>query len=232
MPAKRPTAKTHAPSPVHEHVSKSIQQLISQLERRWNGLCVQCCLALNWPLSLENLGAVKASLLLIYVRQFPVASPGGTKESPPEAWSTFAQKVLADLRRDSARILMNTKWSWMNCRQSSLTRRIYANRRTRQRLRQRSSRGWLSTVRSAWLSSILSVLLRLAATRTRVKTWAWFSPTANSFIAVLARSLFSYTTQEKIQLEVHEVGRGFGRRLIPKSRSLDKATTALPASRR
>jgi hypothetical protein len=118
--------------------SLSIQQRISQAERLWNGLCVECCLALSWPLSLENLGAVKVSLLSTCALQLRAALNGGRTEQLKAEWSTFAQKALADLRRDSGRMLMNTEWSWLNCLQSSLTRRIYSNRRMRQRSLKRS----------------------------------------------------------------------------------------------
>jgi hypothetical protein len=117
--------------------SLSIQQRISQAERLWNGLCVECCLALSWPLSLENLGAVKVSLLSTCAQQLRAALNGGKTEQLKAEWSTFAQKALADLRRDSGRMLMNTEWSWANCLQSSLTRRIYSNRR---KLRRSSTR--------------------------------------------------------------------------------------------
>ena len=130
------------PSPIDQHVSQSVQQASSQVERRWNGLCVASCLALNWPLSLENLGAVKASLLWIYVQPSRAGFSGAPTGSSEEEWSTFAQKVLAVLKRDSARMLMNTRWSWLNFLQSSLTRRIYANRRTRQLSHTRSSGGY------------------------------------------------------------------------------------------
>jgi hypothetical protein len=126
---------------VQKHVSQSIQQSRSAVGRRWTGLCVACCLALNWPLSMENLGAVKVSLLSIYAQRLRAAF-NGEPVAPSEAeWSTFAQKALADLKRDSARMLVGTRWGWLNFLQSSLTRRIYSSRRTLQRSRRPSSTG-------------------------------------------------------------------------------------------
>ena len=115
---------------VKQSVSQSGQRLSLVAARQWTGLCVASCLALNWPLSMENLGAVKASLLSTYVRRSRSGSSGAPSERPKDEWSTFAQKVLADLRRDSKRTLMGTRWSWLNFLQSSLTRRIYSTRRT------------------------------------------------------------------------------------------------------
>ena len=126
---------------VQKHVSQSIAQATSVLERRWNGLCVASCLELSWSLSMENLGAVKASLLSIYAQQSPVGSNGERAALSEAEWSMFARKVLADLRRDSKRMLMQTRWSWLNFLQSSLTRRIYWNRKMRQRSLSRSSVG-------------------------------------------------------------------------------------------
>ena len=126
---------------VQQHVSASIQQQISQAARQWSGLCVASCLALNWPLSTENLGAVRASLLSTWQRQSSEGWNGAQNAPSKGAWSMFAQKVLADLKRDSARMLMQTRWSWLNCLQSSLTRRIYSTRRTLPRSRKPSLNG-------------------------------------------------------------------------------------------
>ena len=127
--------------PIQEHVSRSIQQSRLDLDRQWNGLCVACCLALKWQLSMENLGAVKASLLSMYAQQSQGALSGGASEPRRVEWSTFAQKVLADSKRDSERMVAGTRWSWLNFRQSSLTRRIYSTRRTLLRSRKRSLTG-------------------------------------------------------------------------------------------
>jgi hypothetical protein len=126
---------------LREAVSRSLLQANLEAERRWNGLCVECCLALSWPLSLENLGAVKVSLLSIYAQPSHAVLRGASGEQFAAAWSTFAQKVLADLRRDSKRMLMQTRWSWLNFLQSSLTRLIYSNRRMRQLSRRQWSNG-------------------------------------------------------------------------------------------
>lgn len=127
---------------IKKAVSESIQPSNSPMDRLWNGLCVACCLALNWPLSLENLGAVKASLLSIYARQLrAISEPGDPGAFQGVEWSTFAPKAVEDLRRDSKRMLMRTPLSWLNFRQSSLTRRIYSNRRKQQRLRKRLLNG-------------------------------------------------------------------------------------------
>ena len=123
---------------IQQHVSKSLAQASSDRVRRWNGLCVASCLALNWPLSLENLGAVKASLLSTYAEQLRAELSGAASELGAGEWSTFAQKVQAVLRRDSVRMLMGTRWNWLNFLQSSLTRRIYSTRRTLLRSRTRS----------------------------------------------------------------------------------------------
>lgn len=123
-------------------VSKSIQQSSSPMDRLWTGLSVDCCLALKWPLSLENLGAVKLSLLSIYARQLrAVSNPGEKGAFQAVEWSTFARKVVTDLRRDSGRMLMQTRFPFLNFRQSSLTRQIYSNRRKQQRLRKRLLNG-------------------------------------------------------------------------------------------
>lgn len=122
-------------------VSESLAQSASDQDRRWIGLCVACCLALNWPLSTENLGAVKASLLSIYALRLRAALSGAASESHEAEWYMFAQRVVEDSKRDSARMLMGTRWSWLNFRQSSLTRRIYSTRRTLQRSQKRSSTG-------------------------------------------------------------------------------------------
>lgn len=126
---------------IRQHVSASLAQASSERVRRWSGLCVACCLALNWPLSMENLGAVKASLLSTYAARFPGALTGAESVRAEGEWSTFARKALADLKRDSARMLVSTRWSWLNFRLSSLTRRIYSTRRMLQRSRKRSSSG-------------------------------------------------------------------------------------------
>lgn len=118
---------------IQQHVSQSIQREISQAARQWSGLCVACCLALNLPLSMENLGVVKHSLLSIYAQQSPGGSNGAPSAPLRGEWSTFAQKVVQDLKRDSARMLAGTRWSWLNFRQSSLTRRIFSRLRTLQR---------------------------------------------------------------------------------------------------
>lgn len=141
---------------VAQAVSRSLQQANSLAERRWNGLCVTCCLALNWPLSSVNLGSAKASLLSTYVRQSLAASSGVKTESLKAEWSTFAQKAVADLKRDSARMLMNTRWSWANPLQSSLTRQIYSNRR----MRQLSS----TPSRSILVQKLLRLILRVKVT--------------------------------------------------------------------
>lgn len=122
-------------------VSRSLAQLSSAQDRRWIGLCVESCHALNWPLSLENLGAVKASLLSIYALRLRAALAGGESESHAAEWYMFAQKAQADLSRDSKRMLMQTEWSWLNCLQSSLTRRIYSNRRKLQKSQNQSFNG-------------------------------------------------------------------------------------------
>jgi len=122
-------------------VSKSIQQQTSEQDRRWIGLCVACCLALSWPLSMENLGAVKVSLLSIYALRLRAALNGAESESQQAEWYMFAQKAQEDLKRDSKRMLMGTEWSWLNFLQSSLTRRIYLNRRKLRRSRPQSQTG-------------------------------------------------------------------------------------------
>lgn len=217
---------------VQQHVSSSIRQATSALERRWNGLCVASCLALNWPLSLENLGAVKASLLSTYARQSLEALNGGSAGQSEEAWSTFARKVHEVLRRDSGRTLMRTRLSWLNCRQSSLTRLIYSNRRMRQRSRTRSPSGLRRRAMSVWWSSILSVRRHLEEMRTAAKISGWFSPTASSFTDRLARWWSSYTTAVKMRHVVLVDGQGCERPLMPRSRSCETGTTVPPTSPR
>lgn len=126
---------------IDQYVSKSIRQANSVQARQWTGLCVACCLALNWPLSMVNLGAVKASLLWTYAQPSRVASSGDPDARQKDAWSTFAQKVLQDLKRDSKRMLVGTRFNFLNCLQSSLTRRIYSTRKTLLRSRKQSSIG-------------------------------------------------------------------------------------------
>ena len=127
--------------PIQQHVSASLKQSTSVLARQWSGLCVASCLALNWPLSTENLGAVKASLLSTYARLSKEASSGGPAAHAAAEWSTFARRVLADLKRDSGRTLMGTRWNWLNFLQSSLTRQIFSTRRTLLRSQKLSSSG-------------------------------------------------------------------------------------------
>lgn len=165
---------------LRQAVSQSLQQANFQAERRWNGLCVSCCLALNLPLSLENLGAVKASLLLTFAQQSREASSGETTASLEAVWSTFAQKALADLKRDSGRMSVRMGWTWGNVLLSSLTRLIYLNQRMRQRSRVRSSTGSRRLGRSMRLSSILSARLLLEEMKTLVRTWVSSSATASS----------------------------------------------------
>ena len=128
-------------SPISQHVSSSIAQATSVAARQWTGLCVASCLALNWPLSMENLAAVKASLLSTFAAQSPAGLSGVLAAPSGAEWSTFAQKVVADLKRDSGRMLVGTRLSWLNFLQSSLTRRIYSTRKTLQRSRIRSFNG-------------------------------------------------------------------------------------------
>ena len=119
---------------VKQSVSQSAQQLTSAAARQWTGLCLACCLALNLPLSMENLGAVKASLLLTFARQSRAGWFGGIRNRSRVEWSTFAPKALADSKRDSARMLVGTKWSSLNFLQSSLTRQIFLRLKTRRPL--------------------------------------------------------------------------------------------------
>lgn len=123
-------------------VSQSIRQTSSPMDRLWNGLCVACCLALNWQLSSVNLGAVKASLLSTYAQQLRgISKPGEPNAFQMVEWSTFAPKVVEGLRLDSKRMLMRTPFHFLNFRQSSLTRLIYSNRRKQQRFARRLSNG-------------------------------------------------------------------------------------------
>lgn len=126
---------------IQKHVSASIQQASSVAARQWSGLCVACCLALNWQLSTESLAAVKHSLLSTWQQQSAEGFNGALSAPSKAEWSTFAQKVLADLKRDSGRMLVGTRWSWLNFRLSSLTRRIYSTRRMLQRSRAQSLTG-------------------------------------------------------------------------------------------
>lgn len=121
--------------------SPSTRPSTSVADRQWVGLCVACCLALNWPLSTANLGAVKVSLLLTFALQSPAVSSGGPDPQQRDEWFTFAQKALAVLKRDSARMLVGTRLTWLNFLQSSLTRQIYANRRMLLRSQKRSLTG-------------------------------------------------------------------------------------------
>src|SRR5579871_889456 len=218
--------------PVAAAVSQSLQQANFQVERRWNGLCVSCFLALNWPLSLENLGAVKASLLLTYVRQSPAGLSGGLIAPSEAEWSTFARKVLGDLKRDSERMLMSTKWSWLNCRQSSLTRLIYLNRRMRQRSRSPSSRGLRSRVRSTLLSLTLLVRRHLVVMRTAARTWGSSYRIASSSTKRPAPSSSSSTTAERTRLAVPVGGQGYGQQLMRRSKSSAMGITGSRTSRR
>lgn len=129
-------------NPIQQAVSESIRQTNLPMDRLWTGLCVACCHALNWPLSLENLGAVKHSLLSMYAPQWQwMLNPGVKSESAVAAWSMFAPKVVAVLKRDSRRMLMRTPFHFLDFRQSSLTRLIYLTRRKLRRSVRRSLSG-------------------------------------------------------------------------------------------
>src|SRR5690242_18009953 len=103
MPTAPPAAPT--PSKISQAVSSSIQQATSVAVHQWTGLCVASCLALNWPLSMANLAAVKASLLSTYAEQSPGGSSGALAAPLKAEWSMFARKVLEVLKRDSGRML-------------------------------------------------------------------------------------------------------------------------------
>lgn len=126
---------------IQKHVSASIQQASSVAARQWSGLCVACCLALNWQLSMENLAAAKHFLLSTWQRQSAGGFNGALSAPSRDEWSTFARKALADLKRDSERMLVGTRWSWLNFRLSSLTRRIYSTRRMLLQSRKQSFTG-------------------------------------------------------------------------------------------
>ena len=125
-----------------ESASESTQQASSVAARQWSGLCVTCCLALNWPLSMVNLAAVKVSLLSTYVRPLRAESSGAASESSADEWRMFALKAVQDLRRDSERMQKNMAWRWTRwIWASSLTRRIYSSRRMLLRSQKQSLHG-------------------------------------------------------------------------------------------
>ena len=96
---------------------------------RWSGLSEECCRALNLPLSTANLAAANRSLHWTFVQRYPEGLPGGINEQYGVEWFTFARKVLEDLKRDSALMQQVIPLNLLNFPLSSLTLRIFANRR-------------------------------------------------------------------------------------------------------
>ena len=112
------------PIPLHDSVLSALTSSVP--DNHWLGLSAECCLALNWPLSTENLAVVNRSLRWIFVQQYPAGLPGAMRTAQSEdLWSTFAQKVLADSRSASVPMLEPTTSTSLNCLGSSQTLRTY-----------------------------------------------------------------------------------------------------------